>query len=131
MCGMFDDGGWPAYAFKELDPEAPQESVTATPSKCDEFVAMKMLEAFKNLRWAQPNKSVPDITEMLSILTAAKQAYQEFAKSNTADKKVRKRTQAEIKERADKMFFEATQANEGFEDPHHLRTWADALAKDM
>jgi hypothetical protein len=46
--------------------------------KRDEFVALKMLTCFKQLRRAQPNKPCPDIGWMLCLLDTAREATREY-----------------------------------------------------
>lgn len=98
--------------------------MTATKMTRDEFIAMKMLTCYKQLKRADKNKPQPDIGWMLEILVVSRDAGVEFDAQQASEQP--KETQ---QEKSNRLFHDAQRFSEDCFDPTHARAWADALAR--
>lgn len=90
----------------------------------DEFIAMKMLTCYKQLKRVDKNKPHPDIGWMQEILAVSRDAGVEFDTMQASEQP--KESQ---QEKSDRLFRDAQRFSEDTFDPIHARAWADALAR--
>lgn len=125
MCGMFDDnghaaGGWPTYTHEE--PALNQATKPAvTRMTRDEFIAMKMLTAYRALKKEQPKKPHPDVGWMAVLLEVSRDAAVEYHEKYGVNA---------TKKLADELYNESQRVCEEMFEPAHARIWANALAKE-
>jgi hypothetical protein len=86
----------------------------------DDYIAMKMLTRYKELRREQPSKPQPDLGWMLDLLEVSRTVHEELI--NKSSKKTTVKT-------SEQLFEESKRICGDCFDPIHARAWADALAK--
>lgn len=96
----------------------------------DEFIAMKMLTCYKQLKRVDKNKPHPDIGWMQEILEVSRRAGVEFDTKQVSEQpKESPHLKETQQEKSDRLFRDAQRFSEDCFDPTHARAWADALAR--